>query len=63
MAVLLASAIILLGVMLFLSPGRPEPFLDDSGKPLAGSISEKIKVNAGRSSLAAACGTRNCQRT
>jgi pimeloyl-ACP methyl ester carboxylesterase len=47
MAVLLASAVILLGVMLFLSPGRPEPFLDDSGKPLAGSISEKIKVNIG----------------
>jgi pimeloyl-ACP methyl ester carboxylesterase len=47
MAVLLASAIILLGILLFLSPGRPEPFLDDSGKPLAGSISEKITVNIG----------------
>jgi pimeloyl-ACP methyl ester carboxylesterase len=47
MAVLLASAIILLGIMLFLSQGRPAPFLDDSGKPLAGSISEKIKVNIG----------------
>jgi pimeloyl-ACP methyl ester carboxylesterase len=44
-AVLLISVLALLGVLLFLSPGTPKPFLDDSGKPLAGSISEKIRVN------------------
>jgi pimeloyl-ACP methyl ester carboxylesterase len=34
-----------LGALLFVSPGTPKPFLDDNGRPLAGSISEKIKVN------------------
>ena len=43
-SVLLASAFILVGVLLLLSPGRPTPFLDDDGKPLAGSISEKTRV-------------------
>ena len=28
-----------------LSPGKPNPFLDENGRPLAGSISEKIFVN------------------
>ena len=45
MAVLIISLLVLVGVLLFMSPGTPKPFLDDSGKPLAGSISEKIKVN------------------
>jgi pimeloyl-ACP methyl ester carboxylesterase len=45
MAVLLVSVLLLLGVLLVLSPGTPKPFLDDSGKPLAGSVSEKIRVN------------------
>jgi len=45
MAVLLISLLVLLGVLLSMSPGTPKPFLDDSGKPLVGSISEKIKVN------------------
>ena len=45
MAVLLISLLVLVGVLLFMSPGTPKPFLDDSGKPLGGSISEKIKVN------------------
>jgi pimeloyl-ACP methyl ester carboxylesterase len=45
MAVLLITILVLLGVLLFLSPGTPRPFLDDRGKPLAGSISEKIRVN------------------
>jgi len=35
---------ILLGVLLALSPGRPRPLLDESGKALAGSISEKTHV-------------------
>jgi pimeloyl-ACP methyl ester carboxylesterase len=29
-------------VLLITSPGQPEPFLDATGKPLAGSISEKL---------------------
>jgi pimeloyl-ACP methyl ester carboxylesterase len=45
MAGLLISLLVLVGVLLFMSPGTPKPFLDDSGKPLVGSISEKIKVN------------------
>ena len=45
MAVLLISLLVLVGILLFMSPGTPKPFLDDSGKPLVGSISEKIKVN------------------
>ena len=42
---LLGSVLVLLGVLLLWSPGRPTPFLDSSGKPLPGSISEKIHVN------------------
>lgn len=37
----LIVALLLLGALLFLSPGTPKPFLDDHGQPLAGSISEK----------------------
>jgi pimeloyl-ACP methyl ester carboxylesterase len=44
LAGLLISVLLLLGVLLLLSPGTPKPFLDDGGKPLAGSISEKIRV-------------------
>jgi pimeloyl-ACP methyl ester carboxylesterase len=44
-SVLAACALILAGVLLLLSPGKPEPFLDNTGSPLAGSISEKIHVN------------------
>jgi len=44
-SVLLASVLVLAGVLLLWSPGRPTPFLDDNGKPLPGSISEKIHVN------------------
>jgi pimeloyl-ACP methyl ester carboxylesterase len=43
--ILLAGILILLGVLLAWSPGKPEPFLDENGNPLAGSISEKIHVN------------------
>jgi pimeloyl-ACP methyl ester carboxylesterase len=45
MAVLFISVLVLLGVLLLLSPGTPKPFLDDRRMPLAGSISEKIRVN------------------
>ena len=44
-AVLLVCVFILVGVLLVFSPGKPEPFLDENGRPLAGSISEKIHVN------------------
>jgi pimeloyl-ACP methyl ester carboxylesterase len=43
-AVLLVCVFILVGVMLAISPGKPEPFLDENGKPLSGSISEKVFV-------------------
>ena len=33
------------GVLLACSPGKPEPYLDEKGKPLPDSISEKIFVN------------------
>jgi pimeloyl-ACP methyl ester carboxylesterase len=45
MSALLVSGLALVGVLLLWSPGRPTPFLDDNGKPLPGSISEKIRVN------------------
>lgn len=36
--------LILAGVLLAYSPGKAKPFLDERGKPLEGSISEKIRV-------------------
>jgi pimeloyl-ACP methyl ester carboxylesterase len=44
-AVLLVCVIILVGVLLAFSPGKPLPFLDENGKTLPGSVSEKIFVN------------------
>ncbi len=44
-AALLVSSLVLVGVLLLISPGTPKPFLDSSGKPLIGSIAEKIRVN------------------
>jgi pimeloyl-ACP methyl ester carboxylesterase len=44
--ILLTVILILVGVLLAWSyPGKPSPFLDENGNPLAGSISEKIFVN------------------
>ena len=40
----LAVSLAALGLLLAWSPGRPQPFLDESGAPLAGSLSEKIRV-------------------
>jgi pimeloyl-ACP methyl ester carboxylesterase len=34
----------LLGVLLLLGTGMPKQFVDDTGKPLAGSVSEKISI-------------------
>jgi len=43
---ILFAGIILSGlILLALSPGKPVPFLDENGKQLAGSLSEKIWVN------------------
>jgi pimeloyl-ACP methyl ester carboxylesterase len=43
--ILLAGILILVGVLLAWSyPGKPQPFLDENGKLLAGSVSEKIWV-------------------
>jgi len=44
---LLVSLLALVCVLLFWSPGRPTPFLDDNGRVLAGSISEKVNVTIG----------------
>jgi pimeloyl-ACP methyl ester carboxylesterase len=45
-SILLACIFILLGVLQFWShPGKPKPFLDKNGSPLAGSLSEKVFVN------------------
>jgi pimeloyl-ACP methyl ester carboxylesterase len=44
-SVLLVSVLVLVGVLLLWSAGRPTPFLDDNGKPLPGSVSEKIRVD------------------
>ncbi len=43
--VLLVCIFILVGVLLLWSPGKPIPFVDKNGNPLAGSISEKIHVH------------------
>ena len=45
LSIFLVCILILVGVLLAYSPGKAKPFLDESGKPLEGSISEKIHVN------------------
>jgi len=42
---LLVCVFILIGVLLVYSPGKPQSFVDENGKLLPGSISEKIFVN------------------
>ena len=45
-SLLLAGMIILAGILQLLSyPGKPVPFEDEHGNPLAGSVSEKVFVN------------------
>lgn len=44
-SILLACIPILAGALLFLSSGKPKPFVDESGRLLAGSLSEKIFVD------------------
>jgi pimeloyl-ACP methyl ester carboxylesterase len=43
--VILACLVILIGVLIFLSPGKTSLFTDEKGRPVPGSISEKIRVN------------------
>ena len=45
LAVLLGLVIILAGILLAISPGKPKPIVDAGGQPVPGSISEKIFVN------------------
>jgi pimeloyl-ACP methyl ester carboxylesterase len=42
---LLVSVLVLAGGLLLLSPGKPAPVVDEKGRPLAGSLSEKVFVN------------------
>lgn len=45
---LVLGLILILSLVLFIySPGKPDPFLDDNGKPLDSSISEKIFLKIG----------------
>lgn len=44
-SILFASLLILGGVLLAMSPGKPEPFVDNDGTLLPSSISEKIFIN------------------
>jgi pimeloyl-ACP methyl ester carboxylesterase len=43
-SLLLACVSMLVGVLLLLSCGKPKPFVDENGRLLAGSISEKVFV-------------------
>ena len=45
-SILLACIFVLFGILqLWSYPGKPKPFVDENGHPLAGSISEKVFVN------------------
>jgi pimeloyl-ACP methyl ester carboxylesterase len=43
--ILLAGVLILVGVLALRSSGKPNPILDEDGRPLPGSLSEKIFVD------------------
>ena len=46
--IVLATIFLILVIVLWIySPGKPVPFLDDNGKPIPNSISEKIFMNIG----------------
>jgi hypothetical protein len=45
LSILITCILILVSVLWIMSPGKPEPFLDETGNRLAGSISEKIHIN------------------
>ncbi|WP_216361533.1 alpha/beta fold hydrolase [Candidatus Chloroploca asiatica] len=43
--IMVAASLVLLSLLLAWSPGRPQPFLDAHGQPLADSLAEKIHVD------------------
>jgi pimeloyl-ACP methyl ester carboxylesterase len=47
LSVLVTLILTLVIVLLIYSPGKPEPFLDENGEPVEGSISEKTFVTIG----------------
>ncbi len=47
MATIAILLICIVGLMLALSPGKPKPYTDQNGKPLAGSLSEKVFLDIG----------------
>lgn len=47
LTVFLVCIVILGGILWSYSPGKPQPYLDETGKVLAGSLSEKIFVSIG----------------
>ena len=46
-AIVIVSLLIIIGLLLIYSSGKPAPFLDNNGKKLTGSISEKVFVTIG----------------
>ncbi len=45
LSILLTCILIIAGVLYMASPGKPEPFQDENGNYMVGSISEKVFVN------------------
>jgi pimeloyl-ACP methyl ester carboxylesterase len=45
LSVLAVFILLLIGILIVVSPGKVKPFLDESGRPVPGSISEKIFIN------------------
>jgi len=45
LVIFITGILILMGVLLAMSPGKAEPFLDKNGNLMEGSISEKIRIN------------------
>ncbi len=44
-SLLLGGVMLLFGALLLVSPGRPQPFLDENGNVIAGSIAEKVFID------------------
>lgn len=44
LCILVAGVLLMLGVLLLWSPGKPKPIVDQNGSPLPGGLSEKIHV-------------------
>jgi pimeloyl-ACP methyl ester carboxylesterase len=45
--ILIVCILVIAGLLLIYSPGKPAPFLDESGQPIESSISEKVFVTIG----------------